>query len=129
MPVTLGKLTALLVLIPPEVVWPVGVMDRPFTVLADPPALAFVKVNAARLLEPVKELSARVKASVAVLVEVSEVLPKPVRAMEPEVPVRLKAPEPWVYPVMLVRAPALVMRSVELVWMVPPVVLMFPEPE
>src|SRR5438128_2133449 len=61
-------------------------------------------------------------------------LPEPVTEVPPEMaPERLMdvpaemAPE-RLSDVMLVRAPALVMRSVELVWMVPPVELKLPDP-
>ena len=65
-------------------------IDRPFTVVAVAVELPLVNVKAAKLLEPVKELSANVKASVAVLVEVMEEVP--------EVAVRLRAPVERVNP-------------------------------
>jgi len=104
--VTLGRLIAFRVLDPPPVMAvPVGVTDKPFVVTAPAPALVFVKVRLARFAPVVvKEESARVKMFPDAVVEVIDVVPKPVKAIDPDVPVRLNAPVVRVRPLLAVKA-------------------------
>ena len=74
----------------------------------------------------VRELSVRSRASLVVLVEVMAVEPKPVRPIEPEVPVRLRAPVVRVRPLEAVRSPAEVMVPELEVLMLPEVVTLSP---
>ncbi len=103
--VTLGRLIEFKVLaLALALVVPVGVIDTPLIVVAVMDELALVKVRLPKLeLLPVRDELARVKIFPVAVVEVILVVPKPVRAIDPLVPVSDNAPVVRVNPLEAVR--------------------------